>query len=461
MKKILNKHEIPEDLDDIERATLLLKKSDSVQRASVLINLPTLIRDHPDSQDVILPKIFKNVLSWDEDLQVECGASLAVIIEEDLFNTEMKQKFHIFMLEALESWNKAKWDVLWDHYIRHLDMFHENEDERATTINSFVDLWISLWDFSQAIPSRWTGARLMATLSNIIEKEVATKRLVPRLMNLCCDFNWEVRKAITGHLTYIFNLLSPEECDETFFDIMVDLLDDEENEVKNFAIEGFFQNIDKFSPRKVEENWIGIIIDLIKNESNTEFINDCIEIAIEKSEVLRKHFTSQEYLQQENTDLTLRILYNSHLLVKTLGIEYFMDNIMSYYQKLLDHEDEFVREKIATKYHELVKEFGTTNAYKNDIHKLTLKIMTDKSPHVQGELCIYLDQVAQTLLPENFEIPDEDHDLEKKLSSFKLTFLKTFLIMEDTVKSNWRHLIRWFDCLYKLLPLLSPNSIQK
>lgn len=94
----------------------------------------------------------------------------------------------------------------------------------------------------------------MATLSNIIEKEVATKRLVPRLMNLCCDFNWEVRKAITGHLTYIFNLLSPEECDETFFDIMVDLLDDEENEVKNFAIEGFFQNIDKFSPRKVEEN---------------------------------------------------------------------------------------------------------------------------------------------------------------------------------------------------------------
>lgn len=112
MKKILNKHEIPEDLDDIERATLLLKKSDSVQRASVLINLPTLIRDHPDSQDVILPKIFKNVLSWDEDLQVECGASLAVIIEEDLFNTEMKQKFHIFMLEALESWNKAKWDVL-------------------------------------------------------------------------------------------------------------------------------------------------------------------------------------------------------------------------------------------------------------------------------------------------------------------------------------------------------------
>mmetsp|Transcript_17645 Transcript_17645/g.17366 ORF Transcript_17645/g.17366 Transcript_17645/m.17366 type:complete len:87 (+) Transcript_17645:222-482(+) len=85
---------------------------------------------------------------------------------------------------------------------------------------------------------------------------------------------------------------------------MVDLLDDEESEVKNFAIEGFFNNIDKFSPQKVEDNCIGIISDLIKNEENTEFLNDCIEIAIEKSEVLRKHFGSPEYMQQEGSELT-------------------------------------------------------------------------------------------------------------------------------------------------------------
>jgi len=52
----------------------------------------------------------------------------------------MKDKFHIFILEALESWNKANWDVLCEHYIRHLDKFKDDEEERRTIIYSFVDL---------------------------------------------------------------------------------------------------------------------------------------------------------------------------------------------------------------------------------------------------------------------------------------------------------------------------------
>ena len=83
-----------------------------MQRISVLINLPNIIRDYPESQDVLLPKIFADVLSWDEEMQVELGASLAVIIEENLFTKEMYSQFHIFLQEALESWNNAKWDVV-------------------------------------------------------------------------------------------------------------------------------------------------------------------------------------------------------------------------------------------------------------------------------------------------------------------------------------------------------------
>jgi Glu-tRNA(Gln) amidotransferase subunit E-like FAD-binding protein len=95
---------------------------------------------------------------------------------------------------------------------------------------------------------------LVAILSNIVEPDFAKRKLVPRIKNLCRDFNWEVRKAITSHLYKIFNLFTPEETEkQEMYEIMTELLDDEENEVKNLAIEVFFKNLHKFTDERVEE----------------------------------------------------------------------------------------------------------------------------------------------------------------------------------------------------------------
>jgi hypothetical protein len=115
-----------------------------VQRISVLINLPNIIRDFPESQEVLLPKIFKDVLSWDEEMQVELGASLAVIIEENMLSKEMYATFHVFLQEALESWNNAKWDVVCEHFIEHLDNIYDTAEERKDAIDGFVKTSLSL-----------------------------------------------------------------------------------------------------------------------------------------------------------------------------------------------------------------------------------------------------------------------------------------------------------------------------
>ena len=77
-----------------------------------------------------------------------------MIIEEDLLSLEMKEKLQYFILEALESWNKAKWDVVCEYYINHLDKFESDKEKQKTIINSFMDLCLSLCELSQAIPSR-------------------------------------------------------------------------------------------------------------------------------------------------------------------------------------------------------------------------------------------------------------------------------------------------------------------
>jgi hypothetical protein len=51
----------------------------------------------------------------------------------------------------------------------------------------------------------------MSILSNIIDPETAKKKMLPKIKKLCRDFNWEVRKAIAGHISKIFELLEEDE----------------------------------------------------------------------------------------------------------------------------------------------------------------------------------------------------------------------------------------------------------
>jgi len=228
----IKKYEIPNDLSEVERSLLLLKKTNKTQRISVLINLPSIIRDFPEAEDELLPSIFKEILSWDEDLQIECGASLVSLIESKQLSKDGYDKLYDFILESLESWNNAKWDTVYEQYIMNLEHIEQDADKRKEIIDKGIKLSMTLWEISQAIPSRCTGTRMMAMLSSKVDREIAKKRLLPKMKSLCHDFNFEVRKAITGKIDNMFNLLEKDECDKHMHQIFIELLDDEEIEVK-------------------------------------------------------------------------------------------------------------------------------------------------------------------------------------------------------------------------------------
>jgi len=77
--------------------------------------------------------------------------------------------------------------------------------------------------------------------------------------------------------------------------IMLELLDDEEAEVKHLAIEGFLDNIDKFTEKNIEENLLPIVMGLINDMNSTtnsanHITNEKLESIFEHSEYLRKLF---------------------------------------------------------------------------------------------------------------------------------------------------------------------------
>lgn len=123
-----------------------------------------------------------------------------------------------------------------------------------------------------------------------------------------------------------------------------------------------------------------------------------------------------------------------------------MENIYEQYKKLLKDEDEKVRVKIASGIHEMISIFGTIGSYHNEFEKHISSLMLDKSVAVQGALLVYLDEVVQVLIPTEVTEEMTEEGIDKKISTFKNTFCKNFLKMEDVIKQNWRHLNRWLDC---------------
>lgn len=73
-------------------------------------------------------------------------------------------------------------------------------------------------------------------------------------MNICQDFNWEVRKEICGQLPFIGKYLSPQKCYEHLYPELIELLDDEEREVVTTAIQAFAEMVEQFLSTEDENN---------------------------------------------------------------------------------------------------------------------------------------------------------------------------------------------------------------
>lgn len=176
---------------------------------------------------------------------------------------------------------------------------------------------------------------------------------------------------------------------------------------------------------------------------------------------MRTYFGAREYLEHENTTLSNKIIFNSHWLIKTLGDEYFMENINKKYEDLLKHEDENIRVKIAENIDQVVEAFGTISAYKNEIEKHVITLMLDKSPSVVGVLLVHLDKIVDVLIPDELTEEMIELGIDKKKQAFKTALSKNLIKMEDIVKNNWRHLIRWIDFVFKVITIYDSSTIVK
>lgn len=101
-----------------------------------------------------------------------------------------------------------------------------------------MDFISKISDVSQSIPSRCASVQILGKISFQVPKEEFKRDLLPKVSHLCRDFNWEVRKTLSEILGSLFDLLedSRELCDRYLFEQVMDLIDDEEAEIRNLIV---------------------------------------------------------------------------------------------------------------------------------------------------------------------------------------------------------------------------------
>jgi RNA recognition motif-containing protein len=243
--------------------------------------------------------------------------------------------------------------------------------------------------------------------------------------------------------------------------ILTELLDDEEAEVKNLAIEGFLANIHRFSTKNIDENMVGTVIGLL-NELPSDSYHENIIInklddLIENSSLLRKLFVSEELWSKQPSLFHNKCLYKSSFFIETLGPDFFFENLYDEYKLLLKNEETKSEDELPPKWyitadiHNVVNNLGIVQCYEHEFEKNITYLMADKNMHSKGKLLENLHQIVEVLCVE--QVTDEilESGIEKKINTFKATFMKNFLKIEESVKDNWRYLNLWIDCAYRIL----------
>ncbi|KAI3364005.1 hypothetical protein L3Q82_001601 [Scortum barcoo] len=76
---------VDEDLNDIERAVYLLSVGQEVQRASVISNLPSLVRQNPaETFRRVVPKVREVLNGAGSEIQLAAAASFLTILQDDI-----------------------------------------------------------------------------------------------------------------------------------------------------------------------------------------------------------------------------------------------------------------------------------------------------------------------------------------------------------------------------------------
>uniref|UniRef100_A0A8C7Q345 Serine/threonine-protein phosphatase 4 regulatory subunit 4 n=1 Tax=Oncorhynchus mykiss TaxID=8022 RepID=A0A8C7Q345_ONCMY len=371
----IEKLTVDEDLNDIERAVYLLSSGQDVQRASVIINLPNLVRQNPaETFRRVVPKVREVLHVAGADMQLAAAGSFLTLLQDDivLIQTHTHSILQIVLLN-LDHRDTVVSNAWLETLLSAIDAL-----PKETIRQEILSPLVSKAQLSQSLQARLASCRILGKVACKFESPIVKKDLLPLVRSLCQDVEYEVRSCMCRQLENIARGIGLDHTKAAVLPELVELARDEGSTVRLAAFDTIINLLEMFDTSFTEEQHLWFL----------EFYKKLCVLGLQHE---NGHSDNQVYpLELESKYALVRrnCAYNFPAMVLFADPNHFLTELYPTFSSLCNDPEITVRRTMAEGFHEIVKLLGPNVHF---IHKELVVLLQDDSlevRHAEDSFCL-------------------------------------------------------------------------
>ncbi|XP_072424381.1 serine/threonine-protein phosphatase 4 regulatory subunit 4 isoform X5 [Chiloscyllium punctatum] len=481
---------VDEELNDIERAVYLLSSGQDVQRTSVVVNLPNLMRQNT-SETIrrVVPKIREVLHVAGVEMQLAAAVSFLTILQEELVS--ITAYIHSFLPIILANLDHRD-TVVSNAWLETL-LTVINALPKETIRQEILSPLVSKAQLSQTVQSRLASCKILGKVARKFESHIIKRDILPLVKSLCQDVEYEVRSCMCRQLEFIAQGIGVEQTKTAILPELVELARDEGSSVRIAAFDTIVNLLVMFD----SDDRTQIIFPLVMMFCEKSFKADESILAPLSHQLgklchgLSGNLTNEQHmwfldfykkfstlgLQQENgqsdhttqfyaADMDAKYVsvrqncaYNLPAMILFVDPKCFYSELYPTFSTLCHDPETLVRRTVATGFHEVIKLLGSSV---HTVHKELIALLQDESLEVLDALLDHLPEILRCV------ITGGDHaGSETKVHVPDLIPALSIAEQRAATSLKWRiheKLLLTFSCLpqvissdqiyYKFLPIM-------
>uniref|UniRef100_A0A4W5NLI3 Protein phosphatase 4 regulatory subunit 4 n=1 Tax=Hucho hucho TaxID=62062 RepID=A0A4W5NLI3_9TELE len=398
----IEKLTVDEDLNDIERAVYLLSSGQDVQRASVIINLPNLVRQNP-------AETFRRVVPKVRVGQLICSTlNPNIHINHSAVGLHANTVFSVFKMSVFLCFSLTVVSNSWlETLLSAIDAL-----PKETIRQEILSPLVSKAQLSQSLQARLASCRILGKVACKFESPIVKKDLLPLVRSLCQDVEYEVRSCMCRQLENIARGIGLDHTKAAVLPELVELARDEGSTVRLAAFDTIINLLEMFD----SDDRTRVIFPLVKTFCEKCFKADEAVLASLSFQYgklchgLSASFTEEQHLwflefykklsvlglQHENGHSDNQVYpleleskyalvrrncaYNFPAMVLFADPNHFLTELYPTFSSLCHDPEITVRRTVAEGFHEIVKLLGPNVHF---IHKELVVLLQDDSLEVR------------------------------------------------------------------------------
>ncbi|XP_005805244.1 serine/threonine-protein phosphatase 4 regulatory subunit 4 isoform X1 [Xiphophorus maculatus] len=457
---------VDEDLNDVERAVYLLSVGQEVQRASVISNLPSLVRQNPaETFRRVVPKVREVLNGAGAEIQLAAATSFLTILQDDIIlihtHTYSILKTVLLHLNHRDTVVSSAWlETL---------LSAINALPKETIKQEVLNPLLYQSQLSHSLQARLAACRILGKASCKFDSLIVKKELLPLARSLSRDTESEVRVCMCRQLESMARAIGVDDTRTELLPELLELAGDEESRVRLAA----FDSIISLMEMMDGDDRLHLLVPLVMSACDVssqvdegimvslsfQFGKLCSGLAgslseeqkrllLQKFQVLCITGLQTEENQMdvgESTLIRCNCCYNLPAMVAFVDPAHFLCDIHPSLSGLCSDPEVSVRRSVAASFHQVVK---LLESNVHVVHKELLLLLQDSALEVLDALMNHLDETLEVVLSRG-----DNLILDNKLPEL----LSALLSAEQKVGSSlrWRlheKLLHRYSCLSRLLP---------